>query len=78
MTQIPSRAWGGRWRGANLLPGDLVFFSRGGSAYHVAIYAGQGLIIDSPSPGYSLEQVPLSNFPLIGDYSGARRVVTQP
>jgi cell wall-associated NlpC family hydrolase len=63
---------------ANLLPGDLVFFSRGGSAYHVAIYAGQGLIIDSPSPGYSLEQVPLSNFPLIGDYSGARRVVTQP
>lgn len=61
---------------ANLLPGDLVFFSRGGSAYHVAIYAGQGLIIDSPSPGYPLEQVPLSTFPLLGDYSGARRFLT--
>jgi cell wall-associated NlpC family hydrolase len=59
----------------NLMPGDLVFFSRGGSAYHVAVYVGQGLIIDSPSPGYPVEQVPLATFPLIGDYSGARRVV---
>lgn len=60
---------------ANLQPGDLVFFSSGGSAYHVAIYAGQGLVIDSPSPGYPAEQVPLSTFPIIGDYSGARRVL---
>ena len=60
---------------ANLQPGDLVFFSSGGSAYHVAIYAGQGLVIDSPSPGYPVEQVPLSTFPVIGDYSGARRVL---
>ncbi len=57
---------------AALQPGDLVFFARGGSVYHVAIYAGNGLVIDSPSPGYPLEQVPLSTFPLIADYSGAR------
>jgi gamma-D-glutamyl-L-lysine dipeptidyl-peptidase len=60
---------------ANLQPGDLVFFSSGGVAYHVAIYAGQGLIIDSPSPGYPVEQVPLATFPVIRDYSGARRVL---
>jgi gamma-D-glutamyl-L-lysine dipeptidyl-peptidase len=60
---------------ANLQPGDLLFFSSGGFAYHVAIYAGQGLIIDSPSPGYPVEQVPLATFPAINDYSGARRVL---
>lgn len=60
---------------ANLQPGDLVFFSSGGVAYHVAIYAGQGLIIDSPSPGYPVEQVRLATFPAINDYSGARRVL---
>jgi cell wall-associated NlpC family hydrolase len=63
---------------ANLQPGDLVFFSSGGVAYHVAIYAGQGLIIDSPSPGYPVEQVPLATFPVIRDYSGARRVLPAP
>jgi gamma-D-glutamyl-L-lysine dipeptidyl-peptidase len=62
-------------RRANLQPGDLVFFSSGGVAYHVAIYAGQGLIIDSPSPGYPVEQLPLATFPAINDYSGARRVL---
>jgi peptidoglycan/xylan/chitin deacetylase (PgdA/CDA1 family)/cell wall-associated NlpC family hydrolase len=60
---------------ANLQAGDLVFFSKGGSAYHVAIYAGNGMVIDSPSPGYPVEQVPLSTMPVIGDYSGARRVL---
>lgn len=60
---------------ANLQAGDLVFFSKGGSAYHVAIYAGNGMVIDSPSPGYPVEQVPLSTFPIVGDYSGARRLL---
>jgi peptidoglycan/xylan/chitin deacetylase (PgdA/CDA1 family)/cell wall-associated NlpC family hydrolase len=60
---------------AALQAGDLIFFSSGGVAYHVAIYAGQGLVIDSPSPGNPVEQVPLSTFPIIRDYSGARRVL---
>jgi Predicted xylanase/chitin deacetylase len=60
---------------ASLQAGDLVFFSSGGSAYHVAIYAGGGMVIESPSPGYPVEQVPLSAFPIVGDYSGARRLL---
>jgi gamma-D-glutamyl-L-lysine dipeptidyl-peptidase len=60
---------------ANLQPGDLVFFSSGGVAYHVAIYSGAGLVIDSPSPGYAVEEVPLSKMPVIADYSGARRLL---
>jgi cell wall-associated NlpC family hydrolase len=32
-------------------PGDLVFFTSGGGIYHVAIYAGSGLIWHAPYPG---------------------------
>ncbi len=60
---------------ANLQPGDLVFFSSQGTAYHVAIYAGSGMIIDSPSPGYPVEEIPLNSISVLGDYSGARRVI---
>ena len=63
---------------SQLQPGDLVFFSSGGSAYHVAIYAGGGMVIDSPSPGYPVEKVALASMPVIGDYSGARRVFGSP
>jgi peptidoglycan/xylan/chitin deacetylase (PgdA/CDA1 family) len=59
----------------NLQPGDLVFFSSGGVAYHVAIYSGAGRVIDSPSPGYGVEEVPLNTMRIIADYSGARRLV---
>ena len=31
-----------------LAPGDLVFFARNGAVHHVAIYAGNGQLIDSP------------------------------
>jgi gamma-D-glutamyl-L-lysine dipeptidyl-peptidase len=60
---------------ANLQPGDLVFFSSGGVAYHVAIYAGGGLVVDSPSPGQAVRQIAMSSLPFIADYSGARRVI---
>lgn len=59
----------------NLQPGDLVFFSSAGSAYHVAMYVGNGMVIDSPSPGYAVEEVALASMPTIGDYSGARRLL---
>jgi len=37
---------------AQAAPGDLVFFTSGsGRAYHVAIYAGNGRILDSPRAG---------------------------
>ena len=35
-----------------LVAGDLVFYARGGSIYHVGLYIGDGYIIDSiPSGG---------------------------
>jgi cell wall-associated NlpC family hydrolase len=38
-------------------PGDLIFFTSGGRAYHVGIYAGYGKIWHAPRPG---ERVQLS------------------
>ena len=32
-------------------PGDLVFYTRGGRAYHVGMYAGNGRMIDAPGRG---------------------------
>ncbi|GAB7190911.1 hypothetical protein NUM3379_16180 [Kineococcus sp. NUM-3379] len=38
-------------------PGDLVFFpTRGGRAYHVGIYAGDGFMYDSPRSGRSISK----------------------
>lgn len=37
-------------------PGDLVFFLSGGRVYHVAIYVGGNMIIDSPRSGKSTQQ----------------------
>jgi peptidoglycan hydrolase CwlO-like protein len=39
----------------SLVPGNLVFYSRGGSIYHVAMYVGDGMIIESiPSSGVAV------------------------
>jgi len=40
-----------RIAGKSLRPGDLVFWVRGGHAYHVAVYAGSGKIWHAPKPG---------------------------
>lgn len=37
-------------------PGDLVAFVSGGSAYHIAIYAGGGMMYDSPHTGSSVSK----------------------
>ncbi|WP_446666990.1 C40 family peptidase [Flexivirga sp. B27] len=39
---------------SNPQPGDLIFFGDGSSAYHVAIYAGNGMMVDSNHPGGSV------------------------
>ena len=36
---------------AQLAPGDLIFFTSGGAVYHVAIYAGGGMIWHAPHTG---------------------------
>jgi len=42
--------------------GDLFFYSNNGSPsgiYHVAIYAGGGMRVHAPSPGKTVEHVPM-------------------
>jgi len=50
-------AFGGRRQLSNLMPGDLVLWnnsSRNNGADHVAIYLGNGKIIEAPRPGRSV------------------------
>jgi peptidoglycan DL-endopeptidase CwlO len=38
-------------------PGDLIFYGSPGSVYHVAIYAGNGRMIEAPYPGKRVREV---------------------
>ena len=40
-------------------PGDLVFFVNGGSAYHMGIYAGDGMIYDAGRSGGTVKHRPI-------------------
>ena len=44
---------------SNLRPGDLVFFSPGGSVSHVAIYAGNGMVWEAPGSGGAVRYGPM-------------------
>jgi cell wall-associated NlpC family hydrolase len=58
----------------DLRPGDLVFFAFGpGPIDHVGIYAGNGMMVDSPHTGAAVEVVPLWSPTLAPYYAGARR-----
>lgn len=48
--------------------GDLVFWSSGGSIYHVALYSGNGRIISAHQPGTPLDEGPLYNTDRIMPY----------
>lgn len=50
-----------------LKPGDLVFYSEGGTIGHVGIYIGGGLMIDAPSTGSPVRKDP------VGHYAWAQR-----
>ncbi|MEU7260606.1 bifunctional lytic transglycosylase/C40 family peptidase [Streptomyces rimosus] len=58
-----------------LKPGDLLFWSHGGSGaiYHVAIYAGDGNVLHAPRTGRSVELAPLTSAMPQKDYYGATR-----
>ncbi len=60
---------------SNLQPGDLVFFSRGGSISHVAIYAGNGQVLHAPRAGKRVSYQSLSSLTESLHYVGARRVL---
>jgi peptidoglycan DL-endopeptidase RipA len=58
-----------------LQPGDLLFWTHGGASgiYHVALYWGNGDILQEPRTGESAEIVPLAGVMPAGDYYGATR-----
>ncbi|MFD1721340.1 C40 family peptidase [Amnibacterium endophyticum] len=41
--------------------GDLIFYGRPGSVYHVAIYSGHGKMIEAPYPGKRVREVKVRN-----------------
>lgn len=54
----------------SLLPGDLVFYGKAGVfLHHVAIYVGEGYILDAPRPGEKVRIDPVDAV----DYAGAVR-----
>ncbi|GAA4838928.1 NlpC/P60 family protein [Kitasatospora terrestris] len=59
---------------AELRSGDLLFWSRGGEAsvYHVAIYVGEGKIVEAPKTGDVVKVADASTMPA-ADYFGATR-----
>ena len=44
-------------------PGDLIFYTRSGAfdgdKYHIAIYSGNGMMIEAPRPGAYVREVPM-------------------
>ncbi|MEH7347748.1 C40 family peptidase [Gottfriedia acidiceleris] len=57
-------------------PGDLLFFASNngtGSVHHVAMYIGDGLMIQAPNAARSVEIIPLNTPGYIEEFSGARR-----
>lgn len=50
-------------------PGDLIFYSAGGSTsgskYHVAIYVGGNRMLEAPSPGRSVREWPVYTYDLV-------------
>jgi len=61
---------------SELIPGDLVFFSRSGKAVgHVGIYIGDGKFIHSTSPGDVVSITGLDDTYYAKRYVGARRIL---
>lgn len=53
----------------SLEPGDLLFFGSASAPGHVAIYSGNGYMIESPKEGEYLQEVPMRS------YSIAKRII---
>ncbi|MFI2764914.1 NlpC/P60 family protein [Streptomyces echinatus] len=59
----------------DLKVGDLLFWSHGdsGSIYHVAMYAGDGNVLQAPRTGKNVDIAPLTSAMPAADYYGATR-----
>jgi cell wall-associated NlpC family hydrolase len=53
----------------NLKRGDLIFYATNGLVHHVAMYAGNGDMVESPHTGAAVRTVPVRTH----EYAGARR-----
>ncbi|MFI7500614.1 C40 family peptidase [Streptomyces sp. NPDC049687] len=56
---------------SNLRPGDILYWGGAGSAYHVAVYVGDGMFVGAQNPSTGVAEKPLSYDPP----SGAVRVL---
>ena len=52
-------------------PGDLLYW--GSPAWHVAVYAGNGQMVEEPKPGLSARKTGIWGSPTVGRYGGARK-----
>jgi cell wall-associated NlpC family hydrolase len=59
---------------ADLQPGDLVYFSDGGSVSHVGMFVGDGKYIHAPKPGDVVKISSLNDSWAKSHYSGGRRI----
>ncbi|MER5194603.1 C40 family peptidase [Streptomyces sp. NPDC002755] len=50
----------------NLLPGDILYWGSAGSAYHVAVYVGDGMFVGAQNPSTGVAEKPLSYDPPTG------------
>lgn len=57
-----------------LIPGDLVFFGTADYINHVGIYVGNGMMIHSPKPGYSVTYATIMSGYHCDNYVTARRL----
>jgi cell wall-associated NlpC family hydrolase len=51
---------------SNLQPGDILYWGSAGSAYHVAVYSGNGMFIGAQNPSTGIVEKPLSYDPPTG------------
>jgi cell wall-associated NlpC family hydrolase len=64
---------GRRVASGGLAPGDLLFYATSsGYVHHVSMYAGSGLMVQSPATGQSVQAIPVSTPSYAAQYAGAR------
>jgi peptidoglycan DL-endopeptidase CwlO len=51
---------------SNLQPGDILYWGSAGSAYHVAVYTGDGMFVGAQNPSTGVAEKPLSYDPPTG------------
>ena len=66
MSRRTSRPPAPRSRSSNLQPGDILYWGSAGSAYHVAVYVGDGMFVGAQNPSTGVVEKPLSYDPPTG------------